>query len=59
MNFRTNGKKKFVKKANYLGLKLDQRLTFRQQMHIIKVNDKLPKWLIISTDACIFWCIRL
>ena len=39
MNFRISGQKiNIVKEAKYLGLKLDQHLTFKQHMHTIKLK---------------------
>ena len=39
MNFRISAQKiNIVKEAKYLGLKLDQHLTFKQHMHTIKVK---------------------
>ena len=39
MNFRISGQKiNIVKEAKYLGLKLDQHLTFKQHMHAIKLK---------------------
>ena len=39
MNFRISGQKiNLVKEAKYLGLKLDQHLTFKQHMHTIKLK---------------------
>ena len=39
MNFRVSGQKiNIAKEAKYLGLKLDQHLTFKQHMHTIKLK---------------------
>ena len=39
MNFRIRGQEtNIVKEAKYLGLKLDQHLTFKQHMHTIKLK---------------------
>ena len=50
MNFRVSGQKiNIVKEAKYLGLKLDQHLTFKQHMHTIKIKLDRANSLLAKT----------
>ena len=49
MNFRISGQKiNIVKEAKYLGLKLDQHLTFKQHMDTIKLKLNRANSLLVK-----------
>ena len=51
MNFRINGQKiNIMKETKYLGMKMDERLTFKNHMDTVKLKLN-SKWIISQVKA--------